>query len=146
MMLARHLNFVLSLALGKWVYAFDTSGALAPGKDRQPESDEQATPGRAIHCARCDAIVTYSTQTYFYNGEHHHRFSNPHGLVFEIGLYQQAACKAVGEATEQWTWFGGYAWQVALCASCGEHLGWRYTGADKAGFYGLILDRLHIDG
>jgi hypothetical protein len=50
-------------------------------------------------------------------------------------------CTTQGAASREHTWFAGYAWRIANCASCLGHLGWRYErGAD--GFFGLILERL----
>ena len=70
---------------------------------------------------------------------------NPEGTVFVIGCFAQApGCVAIGAPMLEWTWFPGCRWQVALCRACGEHLGWRYTGADT--FHGLILERLRPCG
>ena len=75
-------------------------------------------------------------------GAHAHCFVNPHGQVFEIGCFARApGCRALGPATTDWTWFPGWAWQVALCAACGRHLGWCYR-RQGGRFFGLILDRL----
>ncbi len=79
-------------------------------------------------------------------GAHQHRFLNPLGAAFRIGLFGQApGCVATGPATLEYTWFAGYAWQVALCGGCHTHLGWRYARAGAAPFYGLIIDRLLLD-
>ena len=32
-----------------------------------------------------------------------------------------------GEAVTQDSWFPGYAWTIAYCNRCGNHLGWRFT-------------------
>lgn len=75
-------------------------------------------------------------------GSHAHRFANPSGCVYEIGCFRDAAgCRAVGGPVAEHTWFAGYCWQIALCAQCGGHVGWRYQGG-AAVFHGLILERL----
>jgi hypothetical protein len=78
------------------------------------------------------------------DGAHRHVFANPHGFVFEIGCFAQApGCTAMGPPTPDFSWFPGSTWQVAVCARCGLHLGWRYEGHPEAGqFHGLILSRL----
>jgi hypothetical protein len=102
--------------------------------------------GRRLCCVHCGKPITDEDQRIIIRSSHRHRFSNPHGLIFQIGCFAAApGCAQVGAATEEWTWFSGYAWQVALCRSCGIHLGWRYRDASGDGFYGLILDRLVAD-
>ncbi|RYG61337.1 hypothetical protein EON64_18645, partial [archaeon] len=41
-------------------------------------------------------------------------------------LLRNARCVTSGAPSLQDTWFHSYAWQVALCGGCGEHVGWRY--------------------
>lgn len=45
-----------------------------------------------------------------------------------------------GRPSTQYSWFPGYAWTIAVCSACGEHLGWRFTSSTKspAAFYGLV--------
>lgn len=99
---------------------------------------------RQLRCARCQRSITREDQRIPVQGRREHVCENPHGLVFHIGCFATApGCTQIGIATEEWTWFRGYYWQIALCKSCGVHLGWRYR--DHGGehcFYGLILDRL----
>jgi hypothetical protein len=74
---------------------------------------------------------------------HQHAFCNPYGIIFEIGCFRTApGCGYAGPATEEFSWFPGYSWRLALCSSCGTHLGWQYTAPDKESFCGLILDNL----
>lgn len=102
--------------------------------------------GRRLCCVQCGKPITHENQRIVIHNSHRHRLTNPHGLVFEIGCFASApGCAQIGAATEEWTWFSGYAWQVALCRNCGIHLGWRYRRSSGDGFYGLILDRLVAD-
>ena len=99
--------------------------------------------GRRLCCAACRRPVTRENDRMEIQGQHEHLFSNPHGLTFRIGCFAMASgCVYVGEATEEWTWFPGYRWQIAVCGGCGSHLGWRYLGRDATGFHGFILRRL----
>jgi len=99
----------------------------------------------AIRCAACGYVVTDRAQRFAVNGHARHAFVNPAGLVFEIACFRAApGCCRAGKATGNWTWFPGYAWRLALCARCGEHLGWAYQG-EAGAFFGLIVDRLRED-
>jgi cereblon len=37
----------------------------------------------------------------------------------------------VGQPETKESWFPGYSWQIAHCAICFEHLGWKYQRVDK---------------
>jgi hypothetical protein len=50
----------------------------------------------------------------------------------------------VGEPSEYYPWFPGYAWQIAVCRGCRAHLGWLFR-AEGDVFFGLILNRLARD-
>jgi hypothetical protein len=80
------------------------------------------------------------------NGAHAHTFINPMGLIFRVGCFTQApGARPIGDESEDWTWFAGFAWQAVLCASCYEHLGWCYRNASAA-FVALILDKVDERG
>ena len=105
--------------------------------------------GRWLRCTACKRRVTSAGARMSLQGGHEHSFTNPHGIIFRIGLFQEAVgCSLHGAATETWTWFRGYAWQIGVCRSCRIHLGWGFraipgtTDGSPAYFYGLILDRL----
>ena len=67
-------------------------------------------------------------------------------MVFAVGCFAAApGCTVVGQPSEEFTWFAGTRWQVAVCASCGTHLGWRYERISGGIFFGLLLDRLVAD-
>lgn len=111
-----------------------------PRLSRQP--DNAADREQRLFCARCGHTITRQDQRIAVNGTHAHDFTNPHGLTFHIGCFRDApGCIPFGAATTEFTWFPGYAWQIADCASCGVHLGWLFTSSAD-GFYGLILNRL----
>lgn len=31
------------------------------------------------------------------------------------------------ESSTEYSWFPGYAWQIAQCADCQTHIGWRFS-------------------
>lgn len=109
----------------------------------EPEADDDLDEGSFLLCRQCMALITAASERIAVAGAHQHTFANPHGIVFEIGCFRNAwGCGTLGSPTNEFTWFAGYFWQVAVCASCLTHIGWLFTSPDTAGFYGLILDRL----
>lgn len=109
---------------------------------KQLDGQELDKPKSALCCAQCQHRITEHAARLELAGGHLHVFTNPGGFVYEIGLYEYADCVMHGPATTDYSWFPGYAWQLALCANCHEHLGWRYRKTGSAAFYGLIRDRL----
>ena len=96
-------------------------------------------------CAVCRQVITYPIQRLSANGSHEHACTNPHGITYHIGCFRDACgCVTVGESTTAYSWFAGYAWRIALCGGCREHLGWEFR-ADTDRFFGLILDRLVLE-
>lgn len=92
-------------------------------------------------CARCAQRITPDASRLEVDGKHVHLRLNPGAFAFVFGCFRDApGCAVVGEATTEATWFSGCAWQFAMCAGCGQHLGWSFSGADS--FFGLVLERL----
>jgi hypothetical protein len=76
------------------------------------------------------------------NGSHEHTFVNPAGFAYVIGCWTTApGCIHLGSSETAFSWFPGWSWQIAACASCRAHLGWVYRNAGEQ-FHGLISDRL----
>lgn len=119
------------------------SGKTTPAK--RPEVAEEAGGGGGLRCVQCGNLVTTRDQQIEIDGRFEHVFTNPFDLQFRLGCFAAATgCTGVGEITEAYTWFPGYAWQMAVCRQCGNHLGWEYRGSGHA-FWGLILSRLVDD-
>jgi hypothetical protein len=98
--------------------------------------------GARLACHRCLSAVTDGSQRIAVGGAHAHHFVNPHGIQFDVGCFAEVSgCATVGSASTCWSWFPGFAWQVEVCAVCGEHLGWLFRSPDAL-FHGLVLDRL----
>lgn len=114
--------------------------ALLPA--RAPAMDRDRGKQRLL-CRACAHFVTDVACRILRDGAHNHTFTNPLGVVFEIGCFATApGCAEVGAASAEHSWFAGFAWRVALCGHCSAHLGWRFTSNGDDEFYGLILDRL----
>jgi len=106
-------------------------------------ADLEAEGELFVLCRQCRHMITAPDEGIWMNGSHRHTFANPVGAVYEIGCFNSApGCRSVGPATDEFTWFSGYLWRVAICAKCLTHLGWHFQSPAGSGFHGLILDRL----
>lgn len=104
---------------------------------------EQIQHAELILCRFCHAAITTRRDEYSISGNHQHRFLNPHGYQYHIGCFSVApGCDITGPVLDHYTWFKGYAWQLARCTDCGEHLGWLYQSGETHQFFGLIIDKL----
>lgn len=120
------------------------SGAPSVISSTGDKEKEQTQEYRQIVCRQCRNIITRPEEKIEVNGSHQHTFANPNGQVFEIGCFQTAeGCGYTGEATEEYSWFRGYAWRVAVCGRCLTQIGWLFSASmGVSRFNGLILDRL----
>lgn len=125
-------------------WLLDQHRSWRPSYDHEADvkRDDMAMRRAALCCIRCLHPITEHTESMDLAGGHTHVFTNPSGYTYELALYSHADCLIHGPATTEYTWFAGYAWQLALCANCHEHLGWHYRRPGSATFYGLIRDRL----
>jgi uncharacterized C2H2 Zn-finger protein len=114
-------------------------GDQAEDETAKNESDEE----EYIRCRQCRQIITTRSDRIMVQGSHQHTFANPHGVVFHIGCFHSVSgCGYVGPAAEEFTWFRGYRWRIAVCGMCLTHLGWLFISRGNHIFNGLILDRL----
>jgi len=106
-------------------------------KEKEPDIDEY------ILCRQCRRIITSPAERIEMQGAHQHTFANPYGSVYEIGCFRSAAgCGYAGQSSDEFTWFKGYCWRIAVCGSCLFHLGWLFISPGSDSFNGLILDHL----
>lgn len=117
----------------------ETYKDLLSEKQRSPAKE----PEKRLCCKMCGQAITREKDKIERDGAHMHLFTNPHGLRFHIGCFRDVSgCVEIGKSTEEFTWFLGYGWRIALCGSCHEHLGWNFRSDGSDRFYGLILNRL----
>ncbi|HLP59717.1 MAG TPA: cereblon family protein [Candidatus Deferrimicrobium sp.] len=106
------------------------------------EWTEQKKKKEFLLCRNCSHIITSLDFKVEIDGRYMHTFKNPAGVVYTIGCFSKAVgCFNLGEPTQEYTWFPGFAWSYANCFNCFTHLGWFYRSAQNS-FYGLILDHL----
>lgn len=110
----------------------------------EDESEEIALDQEEyLLCRQCLQVITSPSERIAIEGTHRHTFANPHGIVFEIGCFGSViGCGYAGPPSDEFSWFKGFRWQVAVCIQCLSHLGWLFTSSGYESFHGLILDRL----
>ena len=119
-----------------------TKNAVNVDKKVRTQDSEDADEANFLRCVKCKNPITKEEERIQINEKHQHVFANPQGHVFQIGCFSRApGCLVFGEKTSYFTWFPGYAWQMALCGLCGTLLGWAF-GSKENYFFGLILDNI----
>uniref|UniRef100_A0A0X3P211 Protein cereblon n=3 Tax=Schistocephalus solidus TaxID=70667 RepID=A0A0X3P211_SCHSO len=61
-------------------------------------------------------------------------YVNPHGIVFDmltLSRVIQGSIELVGDSSTDYSWFPGYAWTIAQCAGCYNHVGWLFTATSE---------------
>jgi len=98
---------------------------------------------KGLLCIQCRNVVTHKQNAINVQGSHSFIKTNPSNIDFHLGCFDTApGCKNSGSASNEFSWFAGYAWRISLCNQCGIHLGWYFDRPGVSGFYGLILDHL----
>lgn len=129
------------------MHLLEADAPARPASLPTPTVERPAAPGRRIVCATCGHTITREEARLAIQDAHEHRFMNPAGLLFHIGCFAQAeGCLLLGEPSDDYPWFPGFTWRIALCAACTDHLGWHFQSREGSAFYGLRLDRLAPGG
>ena len=119
-----------------------TKKSIDVAKKVKTQNSKNRNKANFLLCKKCKYPITQDINRIQISEKHQHVFANPNGFVFQLGCFSQApGCSVYGDKTSYFTWFPGYAWQIALCASCGDLLGWAFQSKDNT-FFGLILDNL----
>ena len=104
---------------------------------------------KAFQCSACGSLISSSDRLLAFNGSNRHLFVNPAGVECDFHtFYSCPGAVALGGATEEHTWFPGYAWHMAFCGTCYQHIGWFYEGISglerPREFWGVLLVRIMI--
>ncbi|MEE2785180.1 MAG: cereblon family protein [Pseudomonadota bacterium] len=108
---------------------------------------EQPDDKNYVYCANCSNVITTISEKIAVAGSHAHHLTNPYGIDFSVGCFNQAlGCDISGQPEAADSWFMGFVWRYASCSQCHGHMGWYFSqsSGDNA-FYGLILDNLQED-
>jgi hypothetical protein len=128
-------------ALPTYVFRRATVARRLPAVRDRTELD--ANSGRRVRCQHCGHVLASLADRVAVGGHRQSVHINPSGVSFRLEFYRRASgCLGVGPNTAEHTWFAGHQWQVALCAMCRAHVGWRFRVAGQSGFHGLIVDRI----
>jgi hypothetical protein len=116
--------------------------------DAEERSADAWTDDRGwMLCGVCGNPVTPVAARAELGGRHLHRRVNPGGIEFEFGIFALApGCRESGSPIAKDSWFDSYAWEIAVCSRCAEHLGWRFSGGENRSVYGLIVAKLVAHG
>lgn len=119
------------------------SNDLLKEKVQKDPKAQKKDDNNHILCRRCLRLISNEAERIAVQGSHKHTFANPQGIIYEIGCFRNAAgCGYTGVPTDEYTWFRGFRWRIALCGRCLTHLGWLFVSAGNLSFNGLILNRL----
>ncbi|KXJ24585.1 protein cereblon [Exaiptasia diaphana] len=94
-------------------------------------------------CRDCNSTIAYKTDLFCMSLDGPlAAYVNPHGWVHEtLTFYKATGVRLRGRPTAENSWFPGYAWTIAECQQCVNHLGWRFTSVKKgltpSKFWGL---------
>ena len=114
-----------------------------PSEDLDSEDVEDTES--ALRCASCDTVISHTH--HLFHRDEHGIYANPQGHVFEIVTVSSVEnLQTHGQATTEFTWFAGYAWQIVSCGTCRRHLGWCFlavhSDTQPAVFWGLLRNQL----
>ena len=123
----------------------DAGGSLATPVSSILDEKGEKRVKRALHCVICDHIISFQEALCERAGSHEHLQTNPQGLTFAFGCFAEApGVVETSLPTQAFSWFLGYEWQVIACASCLEHMGWRFSQPQDH-FYGLLFEKIFPD-
>ena len=138
---------IMEKRIRRKIYLLIPSVRNDPGKNKNDmqiddKNLEKSKKNRWLYCTICSQPVVRKNKMINVDGSHQHTFLNPHGIVYQIGCFQNApGCSGVGSYSSEFSWFAGYKWKIMLCSKCSVHLGWQFI-SDNTSFFGLLLERL----
>uniref|UniRef100_A0A803LBJ5 Protein cereblon n=1 Tax=Chenopodium quinoa TaxID=63459 RepID=A0A803LBJ5_CHEQI len=86
-----------------------------------------------VRCKNCQTVIARRSDMLVMSNEGPlGAYVNPNGFVHEImTLYKANGLALIGRPREEYSWFPGYKWTIANCATCESHMGWLFTATNK---------------
>ncbi|KAJ8539617.1 hypothetical protein K7X08_013869 [Anisodus acutangulus] len=86
-----------------------------------------------VRCRPCETLIARRSDMLVMSSEGPlGAYVNPHGFVHEImTLFKANGLAVIGNPVKEYSWFPGYAWSIAECATCETQLGWLFTATKK---------------
>ncbi|CAG4942173.1 unnamed protein product [Parnassius apollo] len=79
-------------------------------------------------CSSCMAEIARREDIFAMSSDGvHSNYTNLGGYMHDIVTVSRASNTHLsGRPSREYSWFPGYAWTIAVCASCMAHVGWRF--------------------
>ncbi|KAK9742083.1 hypothetical protein RND81_03G147300 [Saponaria officinalis] len=86
-----------------------------------------------VRCKNCQTIIARRSDLLVMSTDGPlGTYVNPYGCVHEtVTLHKANGLALIGRPSTESSWFPGYAWTIANCASCEGHMGWLFTATNK---------------
>lgn len=86
-----------------------------------------------VRCRTCKTLIARRSNMLVMSSEGPlGAYVNPHGFVHEImTLFKANGLAVIGHPVKEYSWFPGYAWSIAECATCETQMGWLFTATNK---------------
>ncbi|KAF3631473.1 hypothetical protein FXO37_27943 [Capsicum annuum] len=104
-----------------------------------------------VRCRSCETLIARRSNMLVMSSEGPlGAYVNPHGFVHEImTLFKANGLVVIGTPVKEYSWFPGYAWSIAVCATCETQLGWLFTATKRKlkprSFWGIRSSQLADD-
>jgi cereblon len=88
-----------------------------------------------LRCKHCGAPISQMKHVFSVEGTcgTAGNYVNSYGINHQTVTVRTVDCDVlcVGQPETKESWFPGYSWQIAHCAICFEHVGWKYQRVGK---------------
>ncbi|KAL6985475.1 hypothetical protein U1Q18_018850 [Sarracenia purpurea var. burkii] len=86
-----------------------------------------------VRCKNCQTVIGKRSDMLVMSSEGPlGAYVNPNGYVHEVmTLYKANGLALDGGPVKEFSWFPGYAWTIADCATCESQMGWLFTATNK---------------